>query len=434
MVYQRSLFIFRRDLRVDDNIGLIKALQSSEGVVACFIFTPEQIQKNAYRSDHALQFMIESLEDLQDQLHKRGGKLYFFYGEPDVVVDRCIRDEKIDAVFVNRDYTPYSQKRDRKIQAVCRKHRIDFHSSDDALLHAPEDTLKDDGTPYLMFTPYFRHSLQLEVSKPKKTSQNQYFHGKISFDQPELLQKFLPKIETIFPGGRTHALKILKNIKEFSSYPKTRDFPSLPTTHLSAYLKFNVCSVREAYYAIVQSLGAHHELIRSLFWRDFFTSIAFFFPRVFQGAFHEKFNRIPWSYDKKAFRAWCEGKTGFPIVDAGMRELNETGFMHNRVRMITASFLVKDLHIDWRWGEKYFAEKLIDYDPAVNNGNWQWIASSGADSQPYFRIFNPWSQQKRFDPKFEYIKKWTSEPSAFSPMLDHQKESKKSISVYAKIK
>ncbi len=275
----------------------------------------------------------------------------------------------------------------------------------------------------------------------------------ISFAEKESLYKeILPKRVLQAKGGRQEALKILKHLKEYRTYATTRDFPSLDkTTHLSPHLKFNTCSCREIYYAMKENLSAHSPLIRSLYWRDFFTSIAFYFPHVFGKPFHKKYESLSWSYDLKKFHLWCEGKTGFPIVDAGMRELKETGFMHNRVRMIAASFLVKDLHIDWLWGEKYFAKTLIDYDPAINNGNWQWVASTGCDAQPYFRIFNPWLQQKKFDPDCIYIKKWipeleklsskeihgwyleknhTESTDYFEPMLDHSVESKKALFKY----
>lgn len=406
-----SLFIFRRDLRLEDNTGLIAALKSSENVIPAFILTPEQIEHNPYRSDHCLKFMIESLLDLDQQLKKKGSRLYVFKGEPEEVVQRCISKLGIEAVFVNRDYTPYSIRRDQKIAKVCKDHKIQFHSFDDALLHPPEETVKKDGKPYTIFTPYFRNASKLEVMPPVPNRSKNYFHGSIPFSH----DLELPKIETAWKGGRTEALKLLKNAKS--------------PTHLSPYLKFTVCSPREVYEAVKRN----KELVRSLYWRDFFTSIAFFFPHVFKGAFRPKFDQIEWSYDKKAFNKWCEGKTGFPIVDAAMREMNQTGFMPNRFRMVVASFLVKDLHIDWRWGEKYFAKNLIDYDPAVNNGNWQWAASTGCDAQPYFRVFNPWSQQKKFDPDGDYIKKWIAEldtPDYPEPMVDHEKEAKKAVAAY----
>ena len=449
--FRRSLFIFRRDLRLEDNTGLIFALQSSELVIPAFIFTPEQIDTNPFRSDHCLKFMIESLEDLETQLEKKGGKLFYFKGKPEEIVSECKRKLNIEAVIVNRDYTPYSLQRDKKLEKTCKRDHLSFYSFDDALLHPPEDTLKKDGKPYSIFTPYFRNASKKTVLPPLSNRKTNYYHQSISFAKDKVpVPKF--KIENGVQGGRTEALKILKKIASFKKYGHLRDFPAEEySTHLSPYLKFTVCSPREVYAEICRHLSPHHELIRSLYWRDFFTSIAFFFPHVFKGAFHAKFDKIKWSYDKKAYQRWCEGLTGFPIVDAGMREMRETGFMHNRVRMIAASFLIKDLHIDWRWGEKYFAQTLVDYDPAVNNGNWQWVASTGCDAQPYFRIFNPWNQQKKFDPECAYIKKWVPELTKFSPkaihawqeekfrenckdypapMVDHEKASKEILKAY----
>lgn len=453
--YKKTLFIFRRDLRLPDNRGLISALQSSELVIPCFIFTPEQIESNPYLSPFCLQFMIESLQDLQKQLKERTGYLYFFYGKPEEIVTKCIQKLDVDAVFANRDYTPYSQARDNEIKKSCNTHQIPFNLFDDNLLQSPEDTLKSNGKPYTIFTPFFKNSSHLDVAKPQANMYTNYFHDTIPFANEALIHKILPKNtpHLILPGGRTAGLKILKNIGNFANYALVRDFPEKNgTTHLSAYLKFNVCSIREVYYAICKALGKNNELIRQLYWRDFFSTIALFFPYVFKGCFHKKFDRLNWNQSKENFQKWCEGRTGIPIVDAGMRELNQTGFMQNRVRMITASFLVKDLHINWQWGEQYFAQKLIDYDPAVNNGNWQWAASTGCDAQPYFRIFNPWIQQKKFDPECLYIKKWIPELDPISakvihawhqqqetpvdyppPMVDHSKESQVCLAMYLHI-
>ncbi len=449
--FRRSLFLFRRDLRLEDNTGLIFALKSSEVVIPAFIFTPEQIERNPFRSDHCLKFMIESLEDLENQLKKKGGRLFFFKGKPEQVVSKCMRELNIDALIVNRDYTPYSRQRDKKLEMVCKRGHIPFYSFDDALLHPPEETLKKDGKPYTIFTPYFRNASKQKVVPSAHNKGTNYFRGSIPFAKDESI---FPKtaVKNVLTGGRSEALKILKKLSSFAKYGKLRDFPAEDCfTHLSPYLKFTVCSPREVYSAICRNLSPRHELIRSLYWRDFFTSIAFFFPRVFKGAFHVKFDRLKWSYNKKAYQRWREGSTGFPIVDAGMREMKETGFMHNRVRMIIASFLIKDLHIDWRLGEKYFARNLIDYDPSVNNGNWQWVAGTGCDAQPFFRIFNPWNQQKKFDPECAYIKKWIPELRAFppkaihawyeekhhagykkypAPMINHQKEAKEALRAY----
>ncbi len=453
--FKRSLFLFRRDLRLEDNTGLIFALKSSEVVIPAFIFTPEQIENNPFRSEHCLKFMVESLKDLERQLKKKGGQLFLFKGKPEEVVSQCIRELKVEALIVNRDYTLYSRERDKKLAKVCKKEAIPFYSFEDALLHPLEETLKKDGKPYTIFTPYFRNASKRKVLPPIRNRWTHYFHGSIHFAED---QRVFPKqtVKNGLLGGRLEALKILKKLGSFDKYGSLKEFPAEDgSTHLSPYMKFTVCSPREVYAAICRHLSPHHALIRSLYWRDFFTSIAFFFPHVFKGAFHPNFDKLKWSYNKKAYQRWCEGSTGFPIVDAGMREMNQTGFMHNRVRMITASFLIKDLHINWRWGEKYFAQHLIDYDPAVNNGNWQWVASTGSDAQPYFRIFNPWTQQKKFDPACRYIKKWIPELRDFeseaihtwyeerersgyakypSPMVDHKKAAEEALRAYKSIR
>lgn len=447
--FETTLFIFRRDLRLEDNTALLFALQKSKEVLPCFIFTPEQIEENSYRGDACLQFLIESLEDLERQLHEKKGHLYLFFGKPEEIIKKL----HVDAVVVNRDYTPYSIERDKKIEAMCRHKKISFFSFDDALLNPPETTLKADGKPYTVFTPYFRNASDLPVATPLPNRHTHYSHAKIAFAEDKTIYKqILPKRNPQAEGGREQALKILSHLKPFSHYTTLRNFPSeAGTTRLSAHLKFNTCSIREAYWAIHKQLGGHSDLLRSLYWRDFFSTIAFHFPRVFKTSFLEKFEDLEWENNKKYFHLWCEGKTGFPIVDAGMREMNQTGYMHNRVRMITASFLVKDLHINWRWGEKYFAQRLIDYDPAVNNGNWQWCASTGCDAQPYFRIFNPWNQQLKFDPDCIYIKQWIPELKKVSsesihkwyaeenqtglypaPIIDHSVESKRALALYKK--
>lgn len=451
--FQKALFIFRRDLRLQDNTGLIFSLENACQVIPCFIFTPEQIEHNPYRSDHCLQFMLESLEDLENEIIAKGGKLYRFYGHPEKVVAELIKSQRVDAVVVNRDYTPYSIQRDQKIEATCKKLEVSFNAFEDLLLHPPEQTVKKDEKPYTVFTPFYRNASKLDVKLPVTNRYKNYHSDSIPFAEGKsFYEKILPKRILPATGGRAAALKILGKIDQFSNYESLRDFPGEQgTTHLSAHLKFTTCSPREVYWAISKKLGSFSPLIRSLYWREFFTAIAFYFPHVFSGAFHAKFDRLSWNNEEKLFQRWCAGTTGYPIVDAGMREMNQTGFMHNRVRMIVASFLVKDLHIDWRWGEKYFARTLIDYDPAVNNGNWQWAASTGCDAQPYFRIFNPIKQGLVFDRECTYIKKWIPELNSYpsevihkwsqekhraeypAPIVDHAKESKIALALYAKI-
>lgn len=413
MLNKKALFVFRRDLRLADNRGLIKALQESETIIPCFIFDPRQISdKNAYRSDNCIQFMLESLEDLNEQLHKKNGKLYYFYGNAEKIVKKIIEQENINAVYCNRDYTPFSIKRDEAIKKICIQHGVAFFQTADALLHEPEQVLSRSNTPYSIFTAFYKKSLTLPVAEPIEKIQNHFYSKSIKNSHSEKIFKEIlsnSNKNLWINGGRHEGLRLLKSITKLVNYQKTRDIPLLPTSFLSAHFKFGTISIREAYWYIAQKLGKNHPLLKQLHWRDFFTHVAFHSPFVFKQAFHQKYNNLPWKNNKEDFKAWCEGKTGFPIVDAGMRQLNQTGWMHNRVRMIVASFLVKDLHISWRWGEQYFARQLVDYDPAVNNGNWQWSASTGCDAQPYFRIFNPWLQQKKFDPKCQFIKKWVPE-------------------------
>mgnify|MGYP001236408665 CR=1 FL=1 len=451
-----ALHIFRRDLRLQDNTALIEALKLSEQVIPCFIFDKRQIECNDYKSDNAIQFMAHSLQELDAALKEKQSRLYFFYGTAEEVLAQLIATLPLQAVFVNRDYTPFSRVRDQKMETVCKHNRIAFYSYADALLQEPEQVTKKNDEPYTLFTPFFKTATRLPVQPPQKNRYANYYQASIPLEDKQTLQKLLQKTNPNLSvkGGRQEALKLLKKAEALTNYKKMRDFPALDgTTRLSAHHKFGTLSIRESYATALKTFGKQHQLITEFYWRDFFTHIAFHYPRVLGGAFHAKYDALPWRNNEKQFRLWCEGRTGFPLVDAGMRELNTTGFMHNRVRMVTASFLIKDLLIDWRWGEKYFAQKLVDYDPAVNNGNWQWAASTGCDAQPYFRIFNPWLQQQKFDPDCLYIKRWVPELARLtaktihaldknppppithypSPLVNHSLESKKTKILYKKI-
>lgn len=458
--YRLVLFIFRRDLRLEDNTAFIAALRQAKYVIPCFIFDPRQIDpKQPYYSESSVGFMLESLHDLAAQLRKKNGKLFTFHGRAEDVLAQLLlhyRKAKlpIDAVFVNQDYTPFSKQRDKALALACKKEGSTFLSYHDSLLHEPGAVLKKDGKPYTIFTPFYKTALHVPIKAPQKVqnkNNGKLYVGKLPIKEYMLKRPIQPKIAV--HGGSQFGQKLVRALKNFSTYEKTRDIPALSTTLLSAHLKFGTVSVREIYAQMRSLLSVHHPLTRQLFWRDFYTQLVFFFPHVFGHPYHKKYEKLIWSKNKEHFNRWCTGTTGVPIVDAGMRELNETGFMHNRVRMVTASFLVKDLHIDWRKGERYFAQKLVDYDPAVNNGNWQWVASTGADAQPYFRIFNPWLQQKKFDRDCVYIKKWIPELAALSPrdihnwykpktrakftkrvyptpLVDHTLESKKTLAQY----
>lgn len=424
MTYDISLFIFRRDLRLVDNTALNFALRNSKKVIACFIFDDRQIQAHLYKSKPAFHFMLQSLEDLVTQFKSISAELNFFDGVPDKVIENLHSQHKIQAVFFNRDYTPFSSQRDSEIANICQHLNIDLVVCADALLNEPEQAVKNDGNAYKVFTAFYNNARKIAVALPQKLAIGDF----VRIDSTVTLEKitaFDSFKTTTIQGGQSAALKQLATLKRCADYANSRDIPALQSTsQLSAHLKFGTVSVREVFYAIAQTLDLEHPLARQLYWRDFLTHIGFHFPHVFGHAFIEKFDNLPWENDHAYFQAWVEGKTGFPIVDAGMRELNQTGFMHNRVRMIAASFLTKDLRISWRWGERYFAQHLIDYDPCLNNGNWQWAASTGCDAQPYFRIFNPWLQQQKFDTNCEYIYRWIPELRVVPVKIIHKWEQK----------
>ena len=420
--YKKSIFIFRRDLRLYDNSGLIEAGRLSKNVIPCFIFDPRQIGDHAYRSLPALRFMCDSLLDLRNQINQNNGELLVYYGHPTDCIIQLIQEENIEAVFVNRDYTPFSIQRDQEIETICKTYQIAFFQSSDLLLIDPEKALKSDGKPYTVFTPFYNNAQKFFVPRPRNLKSHNFLRVKSEQSLENVFSKikFEHGLKISIPGGRKHALKILSRLGQYANYKDTRDFPSKnATTLLSAYHKFGTCSIREVYHRIAETLGDTHPLLRQLYWRDFFSHIGYHFPHVFSGSFRQIYDGIEWDNNAEFFHMWSEGKTGFPIVDAGMRELNQTGYMHNRVRMIVSSFLVKDLRIDWRWGERHFAQRLVDYDPCVNNGNWQWAASTGCDAQPYFRIFNPWLQQKKFDRSCIYIHQWIPELHQYEPKIIH---------------
>jgi deoxyribodipyrimidine photo-lyase len=410
--FENGLFIFRRDLRIVDNNGLNLLNEKCKNIFTIFIFTPEQVGSgNKYKSDNSVQFMIESLQDLASQINKSGGHLYTFYGHNDKIVADCIKAFDINVVCFNLDISPYAKERDEKIIKLCEHMKTYVMYDYDYYLHQPGTIVNGSGEPYQKFTPYYNTALKKKIESPAgprkihfKRSES-HIPGKISLEQA--FNKFTKENPDILVhGGRPEAIKTLKTaVRTQTHYPKTHNELDKQTTQLSAYLKFGCISIREAYKA----LHGKRDIIRQLIWRDFYANILYSFPHVLGHAMKQKYNKVHWHHNTNWFKAWCDGETGFPVVDAGMRQLNETGYMHNRARLIVASFLTKTLLIDWREGEEYFASKLTDYDPASNNGNWQWIASTGADSQPYFRIFNPWEQAKNFDPDCEYIKKWVPE-------------------------
>ena len=415
------MFIFRRDLRLADNTGLLDALNASDVVLPCFILDPRQVKSHAYRSEFAFQFMIESLMDLDSRLRELSSRLYIFEGVPAEVVERLF-SLGISAVHVNRDYTPYSQQRDAHIKAVCDRAGVDFIVSRDALLFEPEDV----GRMYRVYSAFRRFTLGLPRRSPVKTRRNNFYREELNHPESvDITGLYKPNPARFIKGGRSEGLKFLSRIKALDAYHETRDFPAIDgTSFLSAHHRFGTVSIRET-AAVADSLfGENSVFYGELLWRDFFTHVAYHRPDVFGNEFNATYEGISWRKEGALFERWCKGETGFPIVDAGMRQLNHTGYMHNRVRMVVASFLTRDLRVDWRLGEQYFASRLIDYDPCVNNGNWQWVAGTGCDAQPYFRIFNPWRQQQKFDSNCEYIQRWVPELAGIAPKIIHGLEKK----------
>ena len=456
-MFENGLFIFRRDLRIQDNIGLNLALEQCKHIYPIFIFTPEQVtDKNKFKSDNAIQFMIESLDDLQSNIHKQRGNLNTFYGENETVIKKLINKWKIEAVYFNADITPYAKKRDQSIVKLCEKMKVECVTGQDYYLYEPNAVVTGSGDYYTKFTPYYNKVLHIKVDAPKYPRQ---FHFTDVDDSnitiTDAYLKFTePNQDILVNGGRENGLKIVNDIGNFKSYGKTRNELDTQTTHLSAYLKFGNISVRETYEKMKSKLGLNSDLLRQIIWREFYAQLLYHNPQVLGNPLKEKYGKIQWDKNTKHLNAWKAGMTGFPIVDAGMRQLNATGYMHNRARLITASFLIKTLLINWEDGEKYFSQHLTDYDPASNNGNWQWVASTGADSQPYFRIFNPWTQSEKYDTDAEYIKKWIPELQSVpakaihnwnnewekyaevkypKPIVDYEKQRKLALDMYKKV-
>lgn len=412
-----TLFIFRRDLRLIDNKGLIYAMNNFENIIPIFIFTPEQItNENKYKSDNAIQFMCESLNELNLNLKKNNSKLHLFYGDNIKVIKKIIKTINVKNIIFNMDYTPYALQRDKNIEHLCKTSKINCYKIEDYLMANIGTFLKKDNTPYEIYTPFKNNVLKFKIDKPIKNGIKNLMKTN-GLDIIKMID-YKNNKNIIVNGGRKNGLKMLNKIKNHKKYNDNRNFPNVKTTLLSAFIKFGCISIREVYWKIKNEFGLKNELLNQIIWREFYFYIAYYYPRVLKNQisdrknenFNEKYNDIKWSWSKNNYEAWCKGETGYPIVDAGMRELNQTGFMHNRCRLITSNFLNRLLNIDWRWSEIYYAQKLIDYDPAVNSGNHQWVASVGVDPKPYFqRLFNPWLQSEKYDVNAEYIKKWIPE-------------------------
>jgi len=419
-----TLFWFRRDLRLQDNAGLHFALKENEEVVPIFIFDTVILDKLEDKADLRIAFIHQSLTLMQKQLEEMGSSLLVHHGNPSEIFERL----NPKAVYTNHDYEPYARKRDDLVKKILEVKGVLFKTYKDQVIFEKDEVTKDDGKPYTIFTPYSRKwKSKLEKSTLKSFATEKYFN---SFKK--ITPIALPTLEeTGFQETLFNFPERLIKQSIVEQYDKQRNFPAVAgTTKLSVHLRFGTVSIRKLAQV---ALKKNETWLNELVWRDFYHMILWHFPQVERKSFKPAYDKIEWRNNEKEFEAWCEGKTGYPIVDAGMRELNTTGFMHNRVRMITASFLTKHLLIDWRWGEAYFAKKLLDFDLAANNGGWQWAASSGCDAAPYFRVFNPELQMEKFDPKLEYIKKWVPEFGTEKypkPVVDHKFARERVLKIY----
>ena len=412
-----NLFWFRRDLRLIDNHGLYEALKSELPVLPIFIFDTNILDKLENKEDKRVDCIFQALEKLNEYLEKQGKSIQIFYGKPLEIYQKLTEKYNIESVFCNEDYEPYAIKRDQEIKDFLASKNINFYQFKDQVIFQKDELTKADGKPYTVYTPYSKQWLL------KFNDQNlEFFASEKKLENLLNIEKQNITLENIGFKKTNYLFENPKiNLEILEKYQETRDFPTLETSQMSVHLRFGTFSIRKL-VKIANELK-DKTYLKELIWREFFMQILWHFPKVIHHSFKEKYDNIAWENNEELFQKWCEGKTGYPIVDAGMRELNETGLMHNRVRMVCASFLTKHLLTDWRIGEAYFAEKLMDYDLSANNGNWQWSAGSGCDAAPYFRVFNPEEQQKKFDPNFIYIKKWVKEfgTSAYpKPIIEHK--------------
>lgn len=415
-----SIFWFRRDLRLHDNTGLIQALKEKHPVLLLFIFD-RNILDELPKDDARIEFIHSQLHEIHKKLAPRSGIL-IQHGTPVEIWNILLTEYDIQSVHTNRDYEPYARKRDTQIKHLLHQHSITFHKHKDQVIFEKSEIVKPNGMPYTVYTPY-------------KNKWRQVFQS-LHFPKQETHFNNLLEIETEFPslasiGFEKSSQKVNDfKLEHLDDYTATRDIPSVHgTSDLSPHLRFGTVSIRE----IVLKVRDNETFLNELIWREFFMQILFHFPQVMKENFKPKYNSISWRNNQSEFEKWCNGQTGYPMVDAGMRQLNATGYMHNRVRMITAGFLCKHLLIHWSWGEAYFAQKLLDYDLSANNGNWQWSAGTGCDAAPYFRVFNPTEQLKKFDPDLKYIQKWIPEfgTNAYpTPIVDHAFARKRALATY----
>lgn len=431
-----SIFWHRRDLRLHDNAGLYHALKGDYPVVPIFIFDRHILDKLEDKEDARVAFIHEEIEKIQQELKDLNSDLQVYYGYPEEIWKQILKEFEVKAVYTNRDYEPYAKERDKKVKALLQDRQISFKDYKDHILFDHEEVVKNDGDPYTVFTPYKRKWLEKLASKTWKDGNSYYltaypnekyqdnYHAFDAHQMLSLSDMGFKKTDTEIPD---------KSVPQglIKRYAEQRNFPAADgTSRLGVHFRFGTISIRQK---ALKAQGLSDTFLSELIWRDFYSQILYHFPHVADRSFRPAYDDIQWRNDEQQFEAWCEGKTGYPLVDAGMRELNATGYMHNRVRMVVASFLTKHLLIDWRWGEAYFAKKLLDFDLASNNGGWQWAAGSGTDAAPYFRIFNPASQLDKFDKDLKYVKRWVPEYGTSKypkPIVDHKEARERCLETY----
>ena len=430
-----NIFWFRRDLRLDDNVGFLEALKSDLPVVPIFIFDQE-ILDHLPEDDARVTFIYEELQRMRQQLQdEHGSSIAMYYGKPSEIWKKITSDFKVNSVYTNRDYEPYAKKRDEKLEDFFKAQNISFHTFKDQVIYEKDEIVKNDGGPYVVFTPYKNKWLE-RFRTEVGDAQNITIHYTVNDLDNCIKNSRLPNLTLADIGFKKSSIEVPEyNVAPsiIEDYEKTRNFPAKKdgTSKLGTYLRFGVVSPRKMIKKA--NLATEKTFLSELIWREFFMQILYHFPHTADNAFKSKYDRIEWRNDEKEFEKWKTGNTGYKLVDAGMRELNATGYMHNRVRMLVASFLCKHLLIDWRWGERYFAEKLLDFDLSANVGNWQWAAGSGVDAAPYFRIFNPITQKDKFDKQREYINRWVPEHDTKDypdMMVDHKMARERCLATY----
>ena len=412
------IFWFRRDLRLDDNAGLYHALKSGFRVLPLFIFDKNILDKLEDKDDARLTFIHKTITNLNEQLKQLGCSLLVFYDNPEIAWQKILNNFEVQGVFSNHDYEPYAKLRDGNIEKTLNENTIPFKTFKDQVIFERDEVKKDDGSPYTVYTPFQRKWYQTLTPFYIKAYPNHKYFSNFFKTEPLII----PTLKQM--GFEESSIQLpeiaYKNL--IADYAEKRNFPAIQgTSHIGLHLRFGTVSIREL--VSIANKSAEKTWLNELIWREFYMMILHHFPHTAKNSFKPAYDRINWVNNEAQFNAWCNGQTGVPLVDAGMRELNSTGYMHNRVRMVCASFLTKDLLIDWRWGERYFARKLLDFELASNVGGWQWSAGCGTDAAPYFRIFNPEAQLKKFDPELKYIKKWVPEYADFGkyprPIIDH---------------